>query len=41
MQQDEVRRLKQLEQENRRLKKLRAERDMEIEVMKEFQAKKW
>jgi putative transposase len=31
---DEVRRLKQLEQENARLKKLVAERDLEIEVMK-------
>src|SRR5882757_7179182 len=32
---DDVRRLKQLEQENARLKKLVAERDLEIEVMKE------
>jgi putative transposase len=31
---DDVRRLKQLEQENARLKKLVAERDLEIEVMK-------
>ncbi len=31
----EVRRLKQLEAENARLKKLVAERDLEIEVMKE------
>jgi hypothetical protein len=31
-----VRRLKQLEAENARLKKLVAERDLEIEVMKEF-----
>ena len=36
-----VRRLKQLEQENARLKKLVAERDLEIEVMKEIAAKKW
>lgn len=38
---DEVRRLKQLETENARLKKLLAERDLEIEVMKEIAAKKW
>jgi len=37
----EARRLKQLEQENARLKKLVAERDLEIEVMKEIAAKKW
>ena len=37
----EVRRLKQLEVENTRLKKLVAERDLEIEVMKEIAAKKW
>src|SRR3990170_4095013 len=36
---DDVRRLKQLEQENARLKKLVAERDLEIEVMKEIQQK--
>jgi putative transposase len=36
---DEVRRLRQLEQENARLKKLLAERDLEIEVMKEIAAK--
>lgn len=38
---DDVRRLKQLEQENARLKKLVAERDLELEVMKEIAAKKW
>jgi len=38
---DDVRRLKQLEAENARLKKLVAERDLEIEVMKEIAAKKW
>jgi putative transposase len=38
---DDVRRLKQLEVENARLKKLVAERDLEIEVMKEIAAKKW
>ena len=37
----EVRRLKQLEAENARLKKLVAERDLEIEVMKEVAAKNW
>ena len=37
----DVRRLKQLESENARLKKLVAERDLEIEVMKEIAAKKW
>lgn len=38
---DDVRRLKRLEAENARLKKLVAERDLEIEVMKEITAKKW
>lgn len=38
---NDVRRLKQLEAENGRLKKLVAERDLEIEVMKEVAAKKW
>jgi putative transposase len=38
---DDVRRLKQLDAENARLKKLVAERDLEIEVMKEIAAKKW
>ncbi len=37
----DVRRLKQLETENGRLKKMVAERDLEIEVMKEIAAKKW
>jgi putative transposase len=32
---DEVKRLRQLEQENARLKKLLAERDLEVEIMKE------
>jgi putative transposase len=36
---DDVRRLKQLEQENARLKELVAERDLEIELMKEIAAK--
>jgi transposase-like protein len=37
----DIKRLRQLEQENARLKKLVAERDLEIEVMKEINAKKW
>lgn len=41
MEVDDVRRLKTLESENGRLKKLLAERDLEIEVMKEIAAKKW
>ena len=38
---NDVRRLKHLEIENARLKKIVAERDIEIEVMKEIAAKKW
>ena len=37
----DVRELRQLRQENVRLKKVLAERDLEVEVMKELQAKKW
>ena len=37
----DVKRLRQLEVENGKLKKLIAERDLEIEVMKEVAAKKW
>lgn len=37
----DVRELKWLKDENGRLKKLLAERDLEVEVMKEIQAKKW
>jgi putative transposase len=37
----DVKRLRQLEQENAKLKKLVAERDLEIDVMKEIAAKKW
>jgi putative transposase len=37
----DAKRLKTLEAENSRLKKLVAERDLEIEVMKEIAAKKW
>ena len=38
---EDTKRLKGLESENARLKKLLAERDLEIEVMKEIAAKKW
>jgi putative transposase len=38
---DDAKRLKALEAENSRLKKLVAERDLEIEVMKEISRKKW
>ena len=41
LQVDDVRRLNRLENENTRLKKLVAERDLEIEVMKEINRKKW
>ena len=41
LQADEVRRLKALEAENARLKNLVAERDLEIEIMKEIAAKNW
>ena len=37
----DTKRLRSLETENSRLKKLLAERDLEIEVMKEIAAKKW
>lgn len=41
MEVDDVRELRHLRQENARLKKVLAERDLEVEVMKELQAKKW
>jgi putative transposase len=37
----DVKRLRQLEAENARLKKLLAERVMDIEILKEVAAKKW
>ena len=37
----DIKRLRQLEQENARLKKIVADRDLEIDVMKEIAAKKW
>ena len=38
---NEVKRLKQLEKENSRLKKILAEKELAIEVLKEINAKKW
>jgi putative transposase len=38
---DDVKRLKALESENARLKKMVAERELALEVMKEIAAKKW
>ena len=37
----DVKRLRALEAENTRLKKIVAERDLELEVMKEINARKW
>lgn len=37
----DVKRLRQIESENAKLKKLLAERDLEIELMKEIARKKW
>ena len=37
----DVKKLRALEVENSRLKKLLAERDLDIEVLKEINAKKW
>jgi transposase-like protein len=37
----DVKRLRQIEGENAKLKKLLAERDLEIELMKEIAAKEW
>jgi hypothetical protein len=37
----DVKRLRQLEQENGRLKKLVAERDLELEVLKEITRNTW
>ena len=41
MEADDIKRLKELEVENGRLKKLLAERDLAIEIMREINAKKW
>lgn len=37
----DAKRLKELEEENRRLKRLLAERDLHIDVLKEVNSKKW
>ena len=37
----DVRRLRELEEENARLKRIVAERDLEIDVMREVAKKKW
>ena len=37
----DVKRLRQLEVENSRLKKIVAERDLDIEILKEVASKKW
>lgn len=41
MQSDDVKRLKQLEEENNRLKRLVARQAYDIECLKEINAKKW
>ncbi len=38
---DDTKRLRSLEQENGRLRKMVADRDLEIEVMREIAGKKW
>lgn len=38
---EQTKRLKRLESENTRLKKMVAERDLDIEIMKEIAARKW
>jgi transposase-like protein len=37
----DIKRLRQLEQENGRLKKILADRDLELDVLKEITRKKW
>ena len=37
----DAKRLRELERENGRLKKMVAERDLDIEILKEVNAKKW
>ncbi len=41
MTEGEVKRLKALEAENARLRKLLVDRELEIDVMKEINSKKW
>ena len=38
---DDAKRLKELEEENRRLKKLLAEKELHIDVLKQVNSKKW
>ena len=40
MQENEVKRLREMEKENARLKRLLAERDLELDVVREFLKKK-
>ena len=41
MEVSDVRRLRQLEEENRRLKKLAADQALDIQLLKEINSKKW
>lgn len=41
MEVDEARRLRALEEENRRLKRLVADQAVQIQILKEVNAKKW
>ena len=41
METSDVRELKRLREENQRLKRIVAERDLELQVMREIQEKKW
>ena len=41
MEPSEARRLKELEEENRRLKRLVADQALDIQILKEVNAKKW
>ena len=41
MSESDVQRLRQLEEENRRLKKLVADQALDIQILKEINAKKW
>jgi putative transposase len=38
---DDAQRLRRLERENTRLKALLADRDLEVEILREINAKKW
>ena len=41
MEMSEVRRLKELEEENQRLKRLVADQALDIQILKEVNSKKW